>query len=66
MSKIIGNPTVTPPPKPDWNQTDSTKGDYIKNKPNIDEKIETAIGDIESALDSIIAIQNSLIGGDSE
>ena len=35
MSKIIGNPTVTPPPKPDWNQTDFSKGDYIKNKPNV-------------------------------
>lgn len=27
---------------------------------------QTEIGDIETALDSIIAIQNSLIGGDSE
>ncbi len=29
-------------------------------------ELETQIGDIETALDSIIAIQNSLIGGDSE
>lgn len=30
------------------------------------ESIESTIGDIDSALDSIIAIQNSLIGGGSE
>lgn len=30
--KIIGNPTTTPYPRPDWNQTDETKADYIKNK----------------------------------
>lgn len=33
MSKIIGNTTATPNPRPDWNQTDETKADYIKNKP---------------------------------
>lgn len=33
MTKIIGNPTVTPMAVPDWNQTDSTKADFIKNKP---------------------------------
>jgi hypothetical protein len=35
MSKIIGNTTTTPMAPPDWNQTDSTKADYIKNKPTI-------------------------------
>ena len=35
MAKIIGNPTVTPMAVPDWNQTDETKADYIKNKPYI-------------------------------
>lgn len=35
MSKIIGNTTATPNPRPDWNQTDATKADFIKNKPNI-------------------------------
>ena len=35
MAKIIGNPTVTPMAVPDWNQTDSSKADYIKNKPYI-------------------------------
>ena len=35
MAKIIGNTTATPNPRPDWAQTDSTKADYIKNKPTI-------------------------------
>lgn len=35
MSKIIGNTTATPNPRPDWAQTDETKADYIKNKPTI-------------------------------
>lgn len=33
MAKIIGNITATPNPRPDWLQTDSSKADYIKNKP---------------------------------
>lgn len=33
--KIIGNTTTTPMATPDWNQTDETKADYIKNKPTI-------------------------------
>ena len=35
MSKIIGNTTATPNPRPDWNQTDENKADYIKNKPEV-------------------------------
>lgn len=35
MSKIIGNTTATPNPQPNWAQTDATKADYIKNKPNV-------------------------------
>lgn len=34
MPKIIGNTTATPNPQSDWNQTDPTKADYIKNKPS--------------------------------
>lgn len=33
--KIVGNTTTTPIAPPDWNQTDETKADYIKNKPSI-------------------------------
>ena len=35
MNKIVGNPTITPYPRPDWNQTDETKADFIKNKPDL-------------------------------
>lgn len=35
MSKIIGNTMMTPIPRSDWNQTDATKVDYIKNKPDV-------------------------------
>ena len=36
--KIIGNTVGTTMPRSDWNQTDPSKADYIKNKPNIPEK----------------------------
>ena len=35
MAKIIGNTTATPNPRPDWNQSDATKADFIKNKPTV-------------------------------
>jgi hypothetical protein len=35
MDKIRGNTVGTTMPQPDWNQTDPTKADYIKNKPEI-------------------------------
>lgn len=35
MSKIIGVTVGTPTPRPDWNQTDASKADYIKNKPEM-------------------------------
>ena len=43
MSKIIGNPVGTTLPKPDWKQTDPTKGDYIKNKPEV---INPVVGEL--------------------
>lgn len=39
MAKIIGNTTATPNPRPDWAQTDETKADYIKNKPDIPDEL---------------------------
>ena len=33
--EIIGNTTATPNPRPDWEQTDSAKPDFIKNKPTV-------------------------------
>lgn len=35
MAKIMGNIVGLPSPRSDWNQTDETKADYIKNKPDI-------------------------------
>lgn len=43
--KIIGNPVGTTLPKPDWSQTDPTKGDYIKNKPEIPSKLSQLTND---------------------
>ena len=47
VREIIGNTTATPNPRPDWKQTDETKADYIKNKPEnlatteyVDDKIK--------------------------
>ena len=34
--KIVGYTVGTSLPKPDFNQTDPTKGDYIRNKPDFD------------------------------
>lgn len=46
----------------DWNQTDEAQLDYIKNKPDLTTYItKNELGDIEAALDAIIAIQESLI-----
>lgn len=44
MSKIIGNTTATPMAIPDWNQTNPSKADYIKNKPDIQGLIDK-VGD---------------------
>ena len=43
MAKIIGNTTATPMAIPDWNQTDATKADYIKNKPPTGETVSATI-----------------------
>lgn len=46
VGKVIGNTTSTPMAIPDWEQTDSTKADFIKNKPDIDGKINAVKKDI--------------------
>ena len=38
--KIIGSIVGVPNPRPDWNQNDKTKADYIKNKPTVYTKNE--------------------------
>lgn len=63
MSKIIGNTTATPNPRPDWAQTDETKADYIKNKPK-DLVHETSIKDTISGnpivMTEVSPIQNQV------
>lgn len=51
--KIIGVTVGTPLPKPNFKQTDPTKGDYIKNKPDFD-GLKSRIVDVEDTLISII------------
>ena len=60
MSKIIGNTTATPVPRSDWSQTDKTKADFIRHKPElgaiskkdiIDKSDLTA--DVQSSLEKI-------------
>lgn len=50
--KIIGITVGTPLPKPNFKQTDPTKGDYIKNKPDFD-GLKSRVSDVEERLDSI-------------
>ena len=47
MSKIIGITVGTQLPKPNFKQTDPTKGDYIKNKPDFEglkDQVDTVSG----------------------
>ncbi len=66
--KIRGN-TIGTPIKPEKNilkATDLTAEEQAQARANIGAASAEAIGDIESALDAIIAIQEELIGGDGE
>ena len=38
--RIVGGVAGVPNPYSDWNQTDPNKADYIKNKPNLEEKAD--------------------------
>jgi hypothetical protein len=57
MSKIIGNTTATPVAIPDWKQTDSSKADYIKNKPDFDE-LSAKVGESSVSDQILLAIDN--------
>lgn len=69
MPKVIGNTVGVPNPKSDWNQTDETKADYIKNKPDIytKEEVDKKIGNIQIDVDDVMsdtsenAVQNKVI-----
>jgi hypothetical protein len=41
--RIIGNPTTTPVAIPDWNQTDETKANFIKNKPKLSKVAQSGL-----------------------
>lgn len=70
MAKIIGNTTATPNPRPDWAQTDASKADYIKNKPELgnmatkDEvaksdlsaDVQTSLGKADTAIQSVAGL----------
>lgn len=66
--KIRGN-TIGTNMKPEKNlvkATDLTAEEMAQARANIGAVSAEVIGDIESALDAIIAIQEELIGGDGE
>ena len=52
MSKIIGITVGTQLPKPNFKQTDPTKGDYIKNKPDFD-GLKSKVEQIEVRVDTM-------------
>ena len=65
--KIIGVTVGTTLPKPNWEQNDPTKGDYIKNKPNENDVILLAqeVGLIDLIVDKsgcILIDKNGIVG----
>lgn len=50
--KIIGITVGTQLPKPNFKQTDPTKGDYIKNKPDF-EGLKSRVGNVEDSITSV-------------
>lgn len=50
--KIRGNTVGTTMPRPDWNQTNPRRADYILNKPRIDNIICSAEGDVIAVADA--------------
>lgn len=63
--KIIGDTTATPNPRPDWNQDDSTKASYIKNKPDIDALI-SRVSALETQVSELSAKITELTAGGSQ
>ena len=63
--KIIGATVGTQLPKPNFKQTDPTKGDYIKNKPDFDglksrvDALEQAGGGSDIAVDNTLTISGA-------
>ena len=65
--KIRGDTVGTTSPQPDWNQTDPTKADYIKNKPENIGGGEPITGiSITEAADGTVTMVNTLSTGGTE
>ena len=74
MAKIIGNTAATPNPRPDWLQNDSTKADYIKNKPDYDglnntvvsleQQIASAMGASVKVVDNVLCITSDVLSSE--
>ena len=50
VARIKGNTVGFPNPQPDWNQNDHTQADYIKNKPDMQELLPVAGGNMTGTL----------------
>ena len=66
IREIIGNTTATPTPRSDWEQTDPTKADYIKNKPDLtsyvkNEDYEVTADTVRHNADSIAQINETYV-----
>lgn len=64
MSKIIGNTTTTPVPRSDWEQTDKTKADFIRHKPElgaISEKDAIGKDDLTQEVQSFIDTKANVV-----
>lgn len=74
MAKIVGNAVGIPNPQSDWNQSDATKADFIKNKPTVlteDDVLdlieEQGGGDGSPGLSAYeVAIKNGFEGSEEE
>lgn len=61
---IVGNTTATPNPLPDWKQSDSSKADYIKNKPELaDVASSGSFNDLINVPDFILASEKGAASG---
>ena len=60
MAKIIGDTTATPNPRPDWNQTDETKADYIKNKPDVANAIKETVSGAAVTMTDVSPLEHNI------